>query len=220
MSNSLFRTLAEGRMPTKDDLLDEYATIRLKRAVHAWRQTNLPPIVTHDLIDDAGDSILCHLRHRNLVNMRDDPVKVVFHPEFITSTSPVLGLEYDEFVRGCNIGVFPSYYEPWGYTPMECVVRGIPAITSDLSGFGAYVMDHFPNHNQSGIYVAERRGVEPRYTIDQIAQWMFELTRLSPRERIELRNKTESHAEHFDWASLIQYYRQAHEVAIGRRGRG
>ena len=53
----------------------------------------------------------------------DDPVKVIFHPEFITSTSPVLGLEYDHFVRGCNLGVFPSYYEPWGYTPMECIVR-------------------------------------------------------------------------------------------------
>lgn len=218
MSAKLFRTLALGRLPTKDDLLDEYANIRLKRAVHAWRQSSLPPIVTHDLCDDAGDSVLCHLRHRGLINMQDDPVKVVFHPEFITSTSPVLGLEYDEFVRGCNIGVFPSYYEPWGYTPMECVVRGIPAITSDLSGFGAYVMDHFPNHDKSGIYVAQRRGVGPRHTIDQIVQWLFGLTRMTPRDRIELRNKTESYAEHFDWMNLMQYYREARDIAQGAEG--
>ncbi len=86
-------------------------------------------------------------------------MKVVFHPEFITATSPLFGLEYDQFVRGCHLGVFPSYYEPWGYTPMECVVRGVPAITSDLSGFGAYVMEHFPDHDENGVYVARRRSV-------------------------------------------------------------
>jgi len=42
---------------------------------------------------------------------------VIFHPEFLNSTNPLLGMEYEEFVRGCNLGVFPSYYEPWGYTP-------------------------------------------------------------------------------------------------------
>ena len=122
--------------------------------MHAWRQGPPPMIVTHDLANDGDDLILRHLRHRGLINLCEDPVKVIFHPEFITSTSPILGLEYDQFVRGCNLGVFPSYYEPWGYTPMECVIRGIPAITSDYSGFGAYVMSHFPEHNKHGIFIA------------------------------------------------------------------
>jgi glycogen(starch) synthase len=214
MSHRLFRTVAGGRMPTTDDLFDEYDQVRLKRMMHAWHQEDQPTIVTHDLVDDGSDPVLCHLRHRNLVNHPNDPVKVVFHPEFITSTSPVLGLEYEQFVRGCNIGIFPSYYEPWGYTPMECVVSGIPAITSDLSGFGAYVMNRFPEHNRDGIYVAHRRRVGFNQTVDQVVNWLEDLVRLSRRERLELRNRVEHHATHFDWTHLTRYYRQARQKAF------
>jgi glycosyltransferase involved in cell wall biosynthesis len=55
------------------------------------------------------------------------------------STNPLFGLDYGQFVRGCHLGVFPSYYEPWGYTPLECMARGVPTVTSDLSGFGDYM---------------------------------------------------------------------------------
>lgn len=216
MGRRLFQTVARGQMPTTDDLLDEYARVRLLRMMHAWRKGPPPPIVTHDLVDDGGDAVLRHLRHRGLINREEDRVKVVFHPEFISSTSPVLGLEYDQFVRGCNLGVFPSYYEPWGYTPMECVVRGIPAITSDLSGFGAYVMTHFPDHDRNGIYVARRRGVSFQQTTTQISDWLYGLTQLNRRERIELRNRVERHAEHFDWTNLTRYYWTARSAAFSR----
>jgi glycogen synthase len=214
MGQRLFRTIADGRMPTTEDLLDEFARVRLKRMMHAWRQGPPPTIVTHDLTYDAQDQILCHLRHRGLINLKEDPVKVLFHPEFITSTSPILGLEYDQFVRGCNLGVFPSYYEPWGYTPMECVVRGIPAITSDYSGFGAYVMSHFPEHNKHGIFIARRRGVDMETTIENVADWMYALTRMSSRQRIHLRNQVEAYAEHFDWSRMTRYYRAARRFAF------
>lgn len=214
MGRKLFRTVTEGRLPTTDDLFDEYAAVRIKRMVHAYRRGNQPPIVTHDLIDDANDQVLRHLRGLNLLNAADDPVKVVFHPEFITSTSPILGLEYDQFVRGCNLGVFPSYYEPWGYTPMECVVRGIPAITSDLSGFGAYVMEHFPDHDQNGLFVARRQGNSFQDTVYQVANWLHLLTTMSRRDRIQLRNRVEAHAEHFDWSNLSKYYRMARKHAF------
>lgn len=57
-----------------------------------------------------------------LFNSQSDRVKVVFHPDFLNSSNPILGMDYEEFVRGCHLGVFPSYYEPWGYTPAECTV--------------------------------------------------------------------------------------------------
>lgn len=214
MGRKLFRTVSEGRAPTTDDLFDEYAAVRIKRMIHAWRRRTQPPIVTHDLWDDANDPVLRHLRHRNLVNAADDPVKVVFHPEFITSTSPILGLEYDQFVRGCNLGIFPSYYEPWGYTPMECIVRGVPAITSDLSGFGAYVMEHFPDHDQNGLYVARRRQVPFHESVRQVTEWLHAFTRMGRRERITLRNRVEAHGQHFDWSSLSRYYRDARHHAF------
>ncbi|MGB2984452.1 MAG: glycogen/starch synthase [Phycisphaerae bacterium] len=214
MGRRLFRTVTAGRLPTTDDLLEEDARVRLQRMIHAWRQESQPTIVTHDLKDDVHDLVLCHLRRRGLLNAADDPVKVVFHPKFITSTSPVLGLEYDQFVRGCNLGVFPSYYEPWGYTPMECIVRGIPAITSDLSGFGAYLMDHFPDHDANGLYVARRRRVRFENVVYQVAGWLHTLTRMSLRERIQLRNRVESHAEYFAWSNMAPYYRAARRLAL------
>jgi glycogen(starch) synthase len=126
-------------------------------------------------------------------------------------------MEYDQFVRGCHIGVFPSYYEPWGYTPLECVVSGIPAITSDLSGFGDFVSHHFPDHNADGMFVARRRGVSFEATVAQVVDWLYALTRMSRRERISLRNKVEAHAEYFDWSHLSQHYVTAHRLALARR---
>ena len=132
--------------------------VRLKQSIHAWRNGRQPPIVTHDLVDDANDAVLKHLRHRNLVNAASDPVKVVFHPEFVTHTSPLLSLDYEQFVRGCHMGIFPSAYEPWGYTPLECVAMGVPAISSDLAGFGRYVQETMPDHDQWGLKILQRRG--------------------------------------------------------------
>lgn len=214
MGYKLSQTIAHSRLPTIDDLLDETTRMQLKRIIYTWRQRSLPPIVTHELEDDAGDAVLRHLRHRRLINFAEDPVKVVFHPEFINPTSPILGMEYEQFVRGCHLGVFPSYYEPWGYTPMECVVRGIPTITSDLSGFGAWVMRHFPDHNENGIFVANRRDKSFEGTCEQITRWMHELTRMSRRERIRMRNRVESYAVHFDWENLARYYRRARRLAF------
>jgi glycogen(starch) synthase len=214
MGRTLFDTVSTGRLPTTEDLLDEYARVRLKRMMHAWRQGPPPTIVTHDLDDDAGDPVLLHLRRRRLLNLPDDPVKVVFHPEFITSTSPILGMEYDDFVRGCNLGVFPSYYEPWGYTPLECVVRGVPAVTSDLAGFGAYLMENYPDHDANGMFVARRRHVSLETTVYQVAGWLHMLTRMPLRDRIAMRNRTEQHADHFDWTRLGRCYRTARAAAF------
>ncbi|HQE28500.1 MAG TPA: hypothetical protein PL151_12135, partial [Phycisphaerae bacterium] len=91
---------------------------------------------------------------------------------------------------------------------------GIPAITSDLSGFGAYVMSHFPDHDDNGIFVARRRGATFASTTAQVTSWLYALTRMSRRERIAQRNRVESHAEHFDWSNMSQYYRAACRRAL------
>ena len=73
----------------------------------------LPAVVTHNMADDAMDPILNQIRKVQLFNAPTDRVKIVFHPEFLNKNNPILGLDYEEFVRGCHLGVFPSYYEPW-----------------------------------------------------------------------------------------------------------
>jgi len=215
MGRRLFRGAVNGRI-VSEGLLDEDDTVRLKQAIHAWRTGRQPPIVTHDLMDDANDAILRHLRHRGLFNAPDDPVKVVFHPEFLTATSPLISLEYEQFVRGCHLGVFPSYYEPWGYTPMECVALGLPAVTTDLSGFGAYVQRHVPEHQDRGIYVLNRRTRSFDQSVEELVGHLLNFVKLSRRQRIEMRNRVERLSEMFDWSVLIDCYNEAHDMALER----
>ena len=87
------------------------------------------------------------------------------------------------------MGIFPSYYEPWGYTPMECVALGVPAVTTDLSGFGAYVRRHIPDSNDKGICVLNRRYRGFDEACNELVDYLFDFVRLNRRQRIELRNK-------------------------------
>jgi glycogen synthase len=133
-------------------------------------------------------------------------------------------LEYDEFVRGCHLGVFPSYYEPWGYTPAECTVmvniqnfhvqnnfyltlkylcfKGIPSITTNLSGFGCFMHEHIADPKSYGIYIVDRRFIGLEQTIDQLAHYMFDFAKLNRRQRIIQRNRTERLSDLLDWRTL------------------
>lgn len=213
IGDRLFVQTAMGRAPTLDDLVDEYWRLRLRRTAATWRSNQLPIIVTHDLVDDSKDDLLNQLRACQLVNNAHDKVKVIYHPDFVSPGNPLFGMEYDQFVRGCHLGVFPSYYEPWGYTPLECVARGIPAITSDLSGFGAYVAKHYDNADDMGIHIAPRRYASFDDTVNYVADRMFEFVTLDRRQRIMQRNKVEASATDFDWHNLGRHYHEAHDHA-------
>ncbi len=96
-------------VPPAELLLSSEDKILLKRRVFALKRNSLPPVVTHNMADDAADPILNQIRRVQLFNRSNDRVKVIFHPEFLNSNNPILGLDYEEFVRGCHLGVFPSY---------------------------------------------------------------------------------------------------------------
>ncbi len=216
IGDKLFLAAATGKIPDFNTLVDEYWLLRLRRTIHAWKREMPPPIVTHDLIDDQKDEVLNQLRTSQLVNQQHDAVKVIYHPDFISPTNPLFGMEYDQFVRGCHLGVFPSYYEPWGYTPLESIALGVPAITSDLSGFGSYIQQLLPDHEQKGLYVLRRRNTSYWQSADELADRMFRFCQLSRRERINLRNTVEGFSEHFDWHNLAKRYDEAHELALDR----
>jgi glycogen(starch) synthase len=220
MGQRLFHDAATGRIATGTELIDEDDRVRLKQAIHAWHNGRQPPIVTHDLIDDATDPILQHLRHRGLLNAAEDPVKVVFHPHFLTAVSPLISLDYEQFVRGCHLGVFPSYYEPWGYTPMECVAMGVPAVTTDLSGFGAYIQRNVANHQEQGIYVLNRRTLSFEGAVNELTDHLFQFVQFNRRQRVELRNRVERLGDMFDWSAMIVNYNEAHDLALSRFAQG
>jgi len=219
VGDKLFMSLATGTWPRLDDLVDEYWRLRLRRTLHAWKTQRLPPIVTHDLWEDGKDEVLNKLRSCNLINLRDDPVKIVYHPDFVTASNALFGMDYDHFVRGSHLGIFPSFYEPWGYAPLECMALGIPSVTSDLSGFGAYVMKHMPDHKERGIMVVNRRYASFDDAANQLADIAFNFLQLDRRDRIALRNRVEGSCEHFDWHNLGKYYTEAHELALRMIGK-
>ena len=216
MGGRLFRSAAQGRLPRMQDLLNDEELLRLRQSIQAWRTGPPPSIVTHDLVDDAADPVLQHYRHRHLFNSASDPVKVVFHPEFVTATSPLFNLDYQQFVRGCHMGIFPSYYEPWGYTPMECVALGLPAVTTDLSGFGAYVQHHIPNASHNGICVLNRGRKSFDETTNNLVDYLVSFCQMNRRQRVEMRNRVERLSELFDWSALIVHYNEAHDMALER----
>jgi glycogen(starch) synthase len=216
VGEALFQRAAAGGKLQLDNLVDDYWQLRYRRTQAALRTDVPPPIVTHILEDDRTDPVLVQLRRLELFNRADDAVKVVYHPEFITPVNPLWGIEYEQFVRGCHLGVFPSAYEPWGYTPLECMALGTPAISSDLAGFGRYVEETLPDHDSWGMWVLPRRGCSFDEAADKLARRAFEYCTLSRRERVALRNEVEKRSWEFDWSRLGTAYHDAHDLALTR----
>lgn len=202
--------------PDLSDMLDDYLRLKLRRNVQSWKTKKLPKIVTHTLVDDSKDEILNFLRTANLVNNRHDKVKIVYHPDFIATSNPLFKMDYNQFVRGCHLGIFPSMYEPWGYTPLECLASGLPSITSNLAGFGDYVSRNIRDNEKQGMYIIDRKSRDFNQTADELAELMLRFVQMNRRERIALRYRSEEASLHFDWSNLGRFYDVAYNMVVER----
>lgn len=204
------------RLPQLNDFVDEYWKLRYRRTIQSWKSSKMPLPVTHKLVDEDSDDILQFLVRRNLLNREEDKVKIVYHPDFINSTNPLFGMDYSQFVRGCHLGIFPSYYEPWGYTPLECMASGVPAVTSDLSGFGDYLLQNMPDHEKGGMFVVERGKRTFDWSAKQLATFLYKFLIQDRRSRIMQRNNVENYSSAFDWKNLIAHYEEAYALLDGK----
>src|SRR5271170_7246927 len=204
-------------MPDDKELITPADRVMLRRRLFAMKRHGFPPVVTHNMVNDAEDPVLNQIRRVQLFNHPSDRVKVIFHPEFLNSANPVLGVDYDDFVRGTHLGVFPSYYEPWGYTPAECTVMGVPSITTNLSGFGCYMEELIENSSDYGIYIVDRRTKGVDDSVNQLTDFIFEFANKSRRQRINQRNRTERLSDLLDWKRMGMEYVKARQLAL-RRG--
>lgn len=217
IGNKLFResTMREDhRLPDLNDFVDEYWKLRYRRTIQTWQTNKQPLVLTHSLVDEENDEILKFVQERKLLNAKDDRVKIVYHPDFISSTNPLWGMDYLDFVRGCNLGIFPSYYEPWGYTPLECLACGIPSVTSDLSGFGDYLLRHFPDHGTNGMYVVERGKKTFDFSAKQLSEFLYGFLKQDLKGRSIQRSTVERYSSSFDWENLIKYYNEVYQKVI------
>lgn len=202
------------RLPDTSAMVDDYWKLRYRRTIQSWKSEEWPYITTHNLKDDANDDILNAMRELQMFNSPKDKVKVVYHPEFINSTNPLFGIDYGDFVRGCHLGIFPSYYEPWGYTPLECIARGVATVTSDLSGFGNYVLGQDMGGMDHGVHVLRREGRSEEQSVEDLASYLMEYVKLNRRYRIIQRSRAEDFSERFDWKQLLHHYEDAYNKAL------
>ncbi len=200
--------------PDLTKMVDDYLRLKLRRNIQSWKTHKLPKIVTHTLRNDSSDEILKFLRTSNLVNNHHDKVKIVYHPDFIATSNPLFRMDYSTFVRGCHLGIFPSMYEPWGYTPLECLASGLPSITSEVAGFGDYVVNNIPDHDEKGMYIINRKGRNFYEIAEDLSKIMFDFVQKTRRERIALRNKCEEASLHFDWSNLGNFYDEAYSKVV------
>jgi len=203
-------------LPEEKDLISPADKIMLRRRLFGMKRDHFPPVVTHNMANDAEDPILNQIRRCGLFNHPSDRVKIIFHPEFLNSASPILPLDYDDFVRGTHLGIFPSYYEPWGYTPAECTVMGVPSISTNLSGFGCYMEEMISNAEDYGIYIVDRRMKSVDESVNQLSDYMFDFTKKSRRQRINMRNRTERLSDILDWKVMHEEYDTARLLALRR----
>lgn len=212
------------QLPTESELITEEDHALLRRTLYGIQTHDLPPLTTHNIINRRNDPIIKHLHRVNLRNRPEDKVKVVFHPQFLNPSSSVFPIDYDSFVRGVHLGVFPSSYEPWGYTPAECLVKGVPAVTTNVTGFGNHMEGLLKDVSapEHGLYIVDRRNKTYDEAVEQMADYMYGFCKTDQRERVEQRNTADKLSEFLDWKVLHANYGRARDMALkaryGRKG--
>lgn len=218
VADKLFYSIASNEekfeMPKLNDLLDDYTVLRLRQNLQSWKSNKLPTVITHNLKNEDSDPVMNFLKMSRLLNHKEDRVKVVYHPDFVSTSNPLFRMEYYQFIRGCHLGIFPSYYEPWGYTPLECAASGIPSVTSNLAGFGSYVANSNPEPEKAGMYILNRKNISFNESAENLANLMYRFIKQNRRDRIMQRNKVEAASMQFDWNKLGKYYLKAYGKAI------
>jgi len=133
---------------------------------------------------------------------------------YLTGADGLLDLGYYDAMIGCDLGIFPSYYEPWGYTPLESAALNVPAVTTDLAGFGRFLLKNATKENKDGIFVLKRDGKKDKEVIGKLADYLYAFAKLAKRPRTERRLKARTLAYLADWEKLIINYIQAHNLAL------
>lgn len=167
---------------------------------------------THPLLDAQNDPIINGLKKHNLDNGAESNVKVIFIPVYLNGHDGIFNMEYYDLLTGFDLSVFPSYYEPWGYTPLESAAFAIPTVTTTLAGFGKWVKDHF--QPGKSIWVIERDDTNDSHVSDQIAEAMAYYLSIDNDEK-QLRNQEACDiSQHALWGKLFDYYLEAYHIAL------
>lgn len=141
-------------------------------------------------------------------------VRVVFIPTYLNGNDGVLNLPYYDLLIGLDATVFPSYYEPWGYTPLESIAFHVPTITTTLSGFGLWCQSQGVQTIDQGVAVIRRTDSNQDEVIRTIADTLYHYMSLKAKQIDAIRTLAATLADKADWKHFYPFYRQAYEIAL------
>ncbi len=171
---------------------------------------------THELHDSFHDSVMRTIDWFHLKNNLDDRVKVIFVPAYLNGNDGIFNQTYYDLLIGFDLTVFPSYYEPWGYTPLESIAFHIPTITTDLSGFGEWSSEFSKDINE-GVAIIHRSDYNGHEVARNIAVAIQQYLRLSKTARTQVNKKAATIAKQALWKHFIEYYYQAYAIALAKK---
>ena len=167
---------------------------------------------THPLRDPDHDPVINHLKKNNLDNSPNTHVKVVFVPVYLDGKDGIFNLSYYDLLIGFDLSVFPSYYEPWGYTPLESAAFHIPTITTSVAGFGKWVLDNFGE--QKSAWVIIRTDDNDEAVSNEIADAVFYYANLKDDVKEKHNSQSFEIAQKALWAHLYDNYLKIYEIAL------
>ena len=174
------------------------------------------PLVTHWLHNMSHDNVLGMLKYYDMHNRKDDRVKVIFLPCYLDGKDGIMNLTYYDVVLGNDLCIYPSYYEPWGYTPLEAVAFKVPCITTDLAGFGLWANKEFGHVGtlKDGVKVIHRTDYNYSEVADNIKDTVAEFSNMTPKEVEVCRKQADTLSKKALWSEFIQYYHEAYDIAL------
>lgn len=190
----------------------------LKEVIDKNIRTTSPmqiPFVTHWLNQMEQDRVLNYIFHAGFTNSATDKLKIIFVPCYLDGHDGILNKPYYDLLIGMDATVYPSYYEPWGYTPLESIAFGIPTITTDLAGFGLWAKKHVTGNNISeGVAVVNRDDFNYFEVADAITSSILSLAGKDKKEVAEIRKRSFNLAAKAEWSKFIVYYEEAFRIAL------
>ncbi|MEF2684082.1 MAG: glycosyltransferase [Parabacteroides johnsonii] len=190
----------------------------LKEVIDKNIRTTSPmqmPFVTHWLNLMEQDKVLNYISHSGFTNSAADKLKIIFVPCYLDGRDGIFNKPYYDLLIGMDATVYPSYYEPWGYTPLESIAFGIPTITTDLAGFGLWAKKHVTGNNISeGVAVVNRDDFNYFEVADAITSSILTLAGKDKKEAEEIRKRSFCLAAKAEWSKFIIYYEEAFRIAL------
>ena len=173
--------------------------------------------VSHYLMNPEYDTITRRFRELGLANTQDSNIKVYFIPSYLNGNDGVFNMKYYDLLIGLDLTLFPSYYEPWGYTPLESLAFRVPTLTTSLAGFGKWVRTHYGKEHP-GITVVDRDDNNYFEVVDAVAARIREIALISDEQRAEYMANAREVSEIALWENQIRYYQEAYSLALDKVG--